>query len=179
MCSTNQCLDIGPAYTTPERWGGDPAVSINKAAAVPKAAVQEWWLPPAKDLPTQAYFNASQGGAACDGATRNCTTYDYSMGSGGPCKLWASPDSDPSKAGSSYWCGEHCAGGGAGEDSAMSKTGWLGLPLGVTFNKSSAVFARMQRWSKPEGAVVHAWMDSSWFTNSAGKQRSCGSGRAG
>jgi hypothetical protein len=62
------------------------------------------------------------------------------MGTGGPCKLWASPDSDPSKAGSSYWCGAHCAGGGAGLDSHMSKTGWLGLPLGVSFNHSSAVY---------------------------------------
>jgi hypothetical protein len=90
-------------------------------------------------------------------------------------------DSDPAKAGSSYWCGksvfsvplcsqtrmfaktgseklektrlyrcgEYCAGGGAGQDSAMSKTGWLGLPLGVTFNRSSAVYARMQGWKSP------------------------------
>ena len=47
----------------------------------------------------------------------------------------------------------------------MSKTGWLGLPLGVTFNKTSKIFARMQSWKKPEGAILHAWMDSSWFTN--------------
>ena len=87
------------------------------------------------------------------------------MGTGGPCKLWASPDSNPANAGSSYWCGEYCAGGGAGEDSAMSRTGWLGVPLGVTFNSSSAVYARMQGWKSPKGAVVHAWMDSSWFTN--------------
>ena len=90
-------------------------------------------------------------------------------------------DSDPAKAGSSYWCGksvfsvplcsqtrmfaktgseklekrrlyrcgEYCAGGGAGQDSAMSKTGWLGLPLGVTFNRSSAVYERMQGWKSP------------------------------
>jgi hypothetical protein len=48
-----------------------------------------------------------------------------------------------------YRCGEYCAGGGAGQDSAMSKTGWLGLPLGVTFNRSSAVYARMQGWKSP------------------------------
>ena len=47
----------------------------------------------------------------------------------------------------------------------MSRTGWLGVPLGVTFNSSSAVYARMQGWKNPKGAVVHAWMDSSWFTN--------------
>ena len=50
----------------------------------------EWWLPPAKELPEQTFFNATQGGAACDGATRNCTTYEFSMGKGGPCRLWAS-----------------------------------------------------------------------------------------
>eukprot|EP01043_Picozoa_sp_COSAG02_P023898 COSAG02_NODE_1290_length_13442_cov_6.479125_7_plen_555_part_00 len=165
LCSTNECLDIGPAYTTPERWGGDVNVSINRAAAIPKASVASWWQPPNKDLPTQYFFNATQGGKACAGSTRNCTTYEYSMGTGGPCKLWASPDSNPANAGSSYWCGEHCAGGGAGQDSAMSRTGWLGLPLGVTFNSSSDVYARMQRWKTPEGAIVHAWMDSSWFVN--------------
>lgn len=165
LCSTDACLGIGPAYTTPERWGGDPAVSINKAAAIPKASVAEWWQPANKQLPTQTFFNATLGGAACDGATRNCTTYQYSMGAGGPCKLWASPDSNPAHAGSSYWCGEYCAGGGAGEDSQMSKTGWLGLPLGVTFNQSSAVYHRMQSWKSPIGAIAHVWMDSSWFTN--------------
>ena len=165
LCSTNECLDIGPAYTTPERWGGDPAVSINGAAAIPKASVAEWWQPPNKALPTQIFFNATQGGAACDGATRNCTTYQYSMGKGGPCQLWASPDSNPANAGSSYWCGEYCGGGGAGEDSHMSKTGWLGLPLGVTFNRSSMVYERMQQWADPVGAIAHVWMDSSWFTN--------------
>ena len=36
LCSTNACLDVGPAYTTPERWGGNPKISINKAAAVSK-----------------------------------------------------------------------------------------------------------------------------------------------
>jgi hypothetical protein len=35
------------------------------------------WLPPSKELPTQIFFNATQGGSACDGATRNCTTYQY------------------------------------------------------------------------------------------------------
>ena len=40
LCSTNACLDVGPAYTTPERWGGDPSVSINRAAAIPKARTQ-------------------------------------------------------------------------------------------------------------------------------------------
>jgi hypothetical protein len=79
LCSTNECLDIGPAYTTPERWGGDPAVSINQAAAIPKASVAEWWLPASKPLPTQTFFNATQGGAACDGVTRNCTTYQYHL----------------------------------------------------------------------------------------------------
>ena len=79
--------------------------------------------------------------------------------------MWASCDSDPKNAGASYWCGENCAGGGAGEDSHMSKTGWLGLPIGVTFNQSSEVYARMQRWKSAKGAIVHAWMDSSWFTN--------------
>ena len=78
------------------------------------------------------------------------------MGKGGPCRLWASPDSNPANAGSSYWCGEHCAGGGAGQDSHMSKTGWLGLPLGVTFNKTSMVYARMQSWQKPEGAILYS-----------------------
>ena len=82
---------------------------------------------------------------------------------GGPCALWASCDSDPKNAGASYWCGENCAGGGAGEDSHMSKTGWLGLPLGVSFNQSSKVFARMQSWKSAKGAIVHAWMDSSWY----------------
>ena len=43
--------------------------------------------------------------------------------------------------------------------------GWLGIPLGITFNASSEVYRRMQGWSTAEGAVVHAWMDSSWFTN--------------
>ena len=82
------------------------------------------------------------------------------MGKGGPCRLWASPDSNPANAGSSYWCGEHCAGGGAGQDSHMSKTGWLGLPLGVTFNKTSMVYARMQSWQKPEGAILYSILDS-------------------
>ena len=165
LCSTNECLNIGPAYTTPQRWGGDPEVSVNGAAAIPKSSVLSWWLPPAKPLPTQTFFNATHGGAACDGYTRNCTTYEYSIGHGGPCKLWASPDSNVNKAGSSYWCGKYCAGGGAGQDSQMSKAGWLGLPLGLTLNNTSAAYKRMQRWLDPVGAIVHVWMDSSWFTN--------------
>lgn len=54
--------------------------------------------------------------------TRNCTTYEYTMGTGGPCALWASPDSDAAKRGSSYWCGAHLTGsGGSGEDSRMGR----------------------------------------------------------
>ena len=45
-----------------------------------------WWLPPPKELPTQdAFLNTTQGGSACEGnATRNCTTYEYTLGRGGP-----------------------------------------------------------------------------------------------
>ena len=131
-------------------------MSINKAAAVPKSSISSWWQPGNKALPKQSPFlNTTQGGAACDGGTKNCTTYEYTMGTGGPCALWASCDSDPTKAGSSYWCGEYCGGGGAGEDSHMSKTGWLGLPLGVTFNRTSEVFARMQNWKSAKGCVQY------------------------
>ena len=60
-----------------------------------------WWLPPPKELPTQdPFLNTTQGGRACEGnATRNCTTYEYTLGRGGPCKLWASCDSNPANAG--------------------------------------------------------------------------------
>ena len=168
LCSTPACLDVGPAYTTPERWGGDPHISLNHAAAIPKSDVASWWTPRPKALPMQsAFYNTTQGGHSCDPGARNCTTYEFTEGCGGPCALWSSVDSDASKAGCSYWCGENCGGGGAGLDSHMSKTGWLGIPLGVTLNKSSAAWARMQRWKHPSGQtpIVHAWMDSSWFTN--------------
>ena len=123
LCSSGPCLDIGPAYTTPERWGGDPNISYNRAAAIPRKDVVEWWPPGNKELPTQTPFlNTTQGGAACAPGKHNCTQYEFTLGSGGPCKLWASWDSNPDNNGKSYWCGDHTGGGGAGLDSHMSKT---------------------------------------------------------
>ena len=62
----------------------------------------------------------------------------------------------------------HGCGGGPYE-AAMSRNGWLGIPVGVTFKEGSKVRDRMQQWRRPAvaaaQAVVHAWMDSSWFTN--------------
>jgi hypothetical protein len=42
---------------------GDPKVSVNHAAAVPKSAISEWWPIATKELPTFAPFlNTTQGG---------------------------------------------------------------------------------------------------------------------
>lgn len=62
----------------------------------------------------------------------------------------------------------HGCGGGPYE-AAMSRDGWLGIPVGVSFKEGSRVQQRMRHWRHPAvaaaRAVVHAWMDSSWFTN--------------
>ena len=168
LCSTNDCLDLGPAYTTPQRWGGATSgknASMTGAAAVPKAEIERWW--PAGNattsgwgLPKQAPFlNTTQGGAACSTGSKNCTTWEFTLGCGGPCKLWASWDSDPANAGCQYWCGDignasiHGCGGGPYE-AAMSRDGWLGIPVGVTFKNNSHVWQRMQHWRQPDSATA-------------------------
>lgn len=183
LCSTNDCLDLGPAYTTPQRWGGTlsgPNASMTKAAAVPKAEIERWWsagnaTTKGWGLPKQhPFLNTTKNGEACAAGSRNCTTWEFALGCGGPCKHWGSWDSNPDNAGCQYWCGDignpniHGCGGGPFE-AAMSKDGWLGVPIGVTFRKQSKVRNRMQYWRQPAVGVaqmiVHAWMDSSWFTN--------------
>ena len=115
LCSTNDCLDLGPAYTTPQRWGGATSgenASMTGAAAVPKVEIERWW--PAGNATTNGwglpqqhpFLNTTQGGEACAPGSRNCTTWEYTLGCGGPCKLWGSWDSSPANSGCQYWCGD-------------------------------------------------------------------------
>lgn len=115
LCSTNDCLDLGPAYTTPQRWGGETSgenASVTGAAAIPKAEIKAWW--PAGNATTggwgrpqqHPFLNATQGGEACAPGSKNCTTWEFTLGCGGPCKLWGSWDSSPANSGCQYWCGD-------------------------------------------------------------------------
>jgi hypothetical protein len=48
-------------------------------------------------------------------------------------------------------------------DKKMATAGQRQLPTGVTYD--STQLTNFSRWADGENAVLHAWMDQTWFTN--------------
>ena len=123
--------------------------------------VLEWHKPkPAGLMPTFTYVDLRRNDDNPDRPLKNDSTMEmynvYSAGVGGVCSLlWGN---EPS-----YWCSNSSDGGWAEVDQQAAVSGRLNIPTGMTYNLSSAVGQRINRWNRSsEGGIIHAWHSQSW-----------------
>lgn len=123
--------------------------------------VLEWHKPPANGrIPRFSYTDLRVSSDEHTRPTKNDSTMEmyntYGAGLGGVCStLWGN---DPS-----YWCSNVSAGGWAEVDRESAARGQLQIPVGMTYNQTSAVGQRMRRWNQSAvGGIIHAWHSQSW-----------------
>ena len=80
----------------------------------------------------------------------------YATGQGGVCNdVWETDTK-------SYWCSNASQGGWAEVDQECAMTGQLQIPVGMTYNRSTVVGHRLDRYNSSTGAILHAWHSQSW-----------------
>ena len=98
---------------------------------------------------------------------------NYCSGTGGPVALWQG--GIDGERGWSYWGGNCCDGGGAGQDASYFKRGNLGMPMGMLWNATSpAPLPNFAAWVLPPRAdwgerlenlpTFSAYQDPGWFS---------------
>lgn len=144
-----------------DQWGYNSPHKLEHSMAADQ--VLEWHKPDAAagEVPTFSYTDLRQNQDDVTRPIKNDSTMEwynmYASGSGGVCAdLWGTVDS-------SYWCSNASAGGWAEVDRECAVTGRLQIPVGLTYNQSSSMGQRMNRWAEAAmGGIVHAWHSQSW-----------------
>ena len=122
--------------------------------------VLEWHRPPKGELPTFQLVDFQHyppPGVPIKNDSIQAAYNMYASGKGGVCAdLWG-PQAD------SYWCSSASSGGWAEVDRECAMTGQLQIPVGMSYNRTSQVGQRLERWKNGAIAgIVHAWHSQTW-----------------
>eukprot|EP01083_Nonionella_stella_P190494 705505_1 len=118
----------------------------------------EWFVPYGQP-PKQIFKNLSCSLPSNDGICLNksAQTYynHYTAGYDNICDIWNTEN---------FWCGNYTSGGWAFEDKFMSTAGRRQLPVGMRYNKSNAIGARISSWKSniSEQGLVFVLHDQGW-----------------
>jgi hypothetical protein len=137
-----------------------------------KNYIDHYIKPPTYDIPTQFYIDLAAQGLKNDSTMEGYNR--YGTGSGGPCAVWRG--GIRAEVGWSYWCSNNSAGGGAGQDQSYMMNGYLGLPMGMVWNRAAPELPHFSAWKSippPEkwGPLwdnlpsFGAFQNPGWFTS--------------